>query len=86
MPTNVWYVTINLADTFHNEDLDFEEKVERIVDRIKRSGWRLLTDDTENFDLLVEQLETSSDKHEFNATWDEVLDLADLDRVWIETF
>lgn len=81
-----WNKTVNLADVWKNEDLTFEEQVEKIVERIKNSGWRKFTPYPHTFDELIENLEKSETKEAFNDVWEEVYDLADVDRVWIETF
>lgn len=86
MPTNVWFLTVPLADVWKNPELSFDEQVEKIVERIKASTWRSITPYPHTFDELLATLEKSSDAQEFNATWDEVMDLADLDRVWVELF
>ena len=86
MPTNVWFLTVPLADVWKNPELSFDEQVEKIVERIKESTWRSITPYPHTFDELIATLEKSSDAQEFNATWDEVMDLADLDRVWVELF
>ena len=83
MPT--WFETIKLGDVFHNEDLDLAEKVEEITTRLKQASWRAFSADPAEFDRLVEELSKAGSLQEFNFTWEELYDLADLDRVWIET-
>jgi hypothetical protein len=87
MPTNVWLITIDLKDTWNSfQDVGLEASLEQIVTRIKGSGWRELTPYPDTFDDLISDLEASTTLGEFNAWWAEVYDLADSDRVWIETF
>lgn len=81
----VWNVTIKLADVFHDDERTIEEKAQVIVERLKTSQWRYWSEDASEFDRLVELLEKAESKAEFNEAWDEIYDLADVDRVWIET-
>lgn len=81
----VWNVTIKLADVFHSPHYTDEEKAQVIAERLKTSQWRYWSEDASEFDRLVELLEKAESKAEFNEAWDELYDLADIDRVWIET-
>lgn len=80
-----WQITIGLTDIWKNDNFSFEEQVELIVARIKKSGWRDITPYPDFFDGLIANLESSEDKEEFNGWWYELYDQADSDRVWIET-
>ena len=76
-----------LADVFHNDDLTFIEKRDAIVARIKATRWHKDADPHE-FDGLVdivENLATEESADDFDYWWGELYDLADRDRVWIET-
>lgn len=79
-----WELTIRFP-FFHDDDLDFGVKRDRIVDKIKNSGWRDITPYPDTFDDLVADLSNSTGTSEFDAWWDELYDLADDDRVWLET-
>ncbi len=82
-----WELTVDVSDEWEGfQERGFEESVKRIVDKIKRSGWRDLTPYPDTFDELVARLESSSDIGDFNEWWDELYDLADSDRVWVATF
>jgi hypothetical protein len=85
----VWEHTINLAGVFHNEDLTFEERRDRIVDVIRASTWyKNRVEGTNVFDVLyelVDELADTTTGDEFNVVWDAVYDEADYDRVWIKT-
>lgn len=86
MPTNVWLVTIDVADTWKSfQENGFEQSVKSIIAKIKQSRWRELTPYPDTFDELLANLEESGDLAEFNGWWDELYDLADSDRVWIST-
>lgn len=80
-----WYLTINLSDVWKSEALDFDEQVEKIVQRLKYSGWSRLSEDPERLERVIQSLASASNENEFNAHLDDLYDLADLDRVWIET-
>jgi hypothetical protein len=80
-----WFETIKLGDVFHNDDLDLQEKTEEIVTRLKAASWRSFSADPGEFDRLVDELSKAGTLQEFNFTWEELYDLADLDRIWIET-
>lgn len=81
-----WNITVKLKDVWRNDGLSFEKRVEAIVERIKASGWRDLTPYPDLFDDLVHNLGEASDPGEFDYWFAEFYDLADSDRVWIETF
>lgn len=81
-----WNITVKLKDVWRNDSLSFEEKRDKVVERIKASGWRDLTPYPDTFDEVVANLAESLDIGEFDGVWIELYDLADSDRVWIETF
>lgn len=81
----VWNKTINLGDVWTDPVLDFNEKVEKITERIKESGWRAITPHSHTFDELIARLDHATTVPEFDQIFSAVYDLADLDRVWIET-
>lgn len=85
MPVNRWNQTIDLKDTFHNDDLSIPAKGKIVADRIRVSGW---LEDTAYPDTLrdfLAALEQSETAREFDNVWSDIYDVADEDRVWIET-
>lgn len=78
-----WLLTIDLKDVFHNEDLPFEQKRDEIVRRIRATGWH---GDHPWLEEIVDNLAESEDENDFDSWWDELYDVADIDRVWIATF
>ncbi len=86
MPRNVWHVTIKLGDFFRSDDLTVEEKAKEIVKRIRDSRWRDISGSQLLLDDLLEELGSVADAAEFDYVWNEIYDLADIDRVWIETW
>lgn len=79
-------ITVKLKDVWSDDGLPFEEKRDKIVERIKASGWRDITPYPDLFDDLVHDLGETVDTGEFDYLFVEFYDLADSDRVWIETF
>lgn len=81
----VWNRTINLSEVWSDRDLPTPEKAKKIVEIIRASGW---LEDTPYPDTLrdclghVENVTTTGD---FDAAFSYVYDVADEDRVWIET-
>lgn len=78
----VWKYTLYLSDVFHNDEMTFEQIRDAIVDRIRRSQWF-----SENKDLeeLVNGLCGAEDGDEFDDWFGQIYDIADFDRVWVET-
>lgn len=84
----VWHRTVKLGDLvqqWKNQQIDITELAELVVERIKRSGWRALTSDPDLFDDLLDELSEVLNKDEYTGAFNELYDLADIDRVWIET-
>lgn len=81
-----WFETINLKDVFHSDELEFKDRRDIIVRRLRGSRWIKDPDRRIALDHVVEGLEESEDYTEFNGWWNELYDYADSDRVWIETF
>lgn len=85
----VWAETVNVAAHFNN-DRPFLENRDGIVATLKRSRWierhsAPVLENQEHLDV-VEGLEQAQDSEEFDQYWEELYNLADLDRVWIKTF
>lgn len=80
----VWHLTVKLGSVWR-ADLIFPLKRDAVVEIVKKSGWRELTDDQETYDDLVEELSETLNLAEFDSVFNDLYDLADADRVWIET-
>jgi len=81
-----WERRIRVGDIFHNEDLTFEQRRDAIVKRIRASGWiEASTYGFGDLDALVDELADARDADGFDEVWDAIYDIADYDRVWIET-
>jgi hypothetical protein len=81
----VWDRTIRLGDVFHNEAMSFEERRDAIVRRLRDSRWLRDHDEGDELHQFIEELADTADKTEFNGPWDEIYDIADVERVWIDT-
>ena len=82
-----WAGKLDVSDVFHNDDLTFIEKRDAIVARIKATRWYKNADPHE-FDGLhdvVENLATEETADDFDYWWDQLYDIADVDRIWINT-
>lgn len=80
-----WDRKVKLGAVFHNEELTFEERRDAIVKIIRDSPWFKDYDEGDELPQYVEELADAADADEFDSTWDAVYDIADADRVWIET-
>lgn len=81
----VWAHTIDLRDVFHNADMSLEQRRDAIVARLRAHRW---LKGRNVFDQLVEAVQNlayADDAEEFNGWWDEICDLANIDRVWLAT-
>lgn len=85
MPTNVWNRTVLLTQLWRDTDITIVDKAKAIADVLRKSGWRDITAHQILLDELLEELEGAESFKEFDAVFDGIYDLADLDRVWIET-
>ena len=79
---NVWQRTIRLGHVFNNTDLTFEQRRDRIVATLERSGWAV---DNPYVGELIDELGEAETPSDFNSVWSAIYDEADSDRVWIET-
>lgn len=81
----VWDGKLRLADVFHNDNLTYEQKRDAIVARIRASAWFKRCDEYDDLPQFVEELADTRTPDEFDGPWDCIYDIADADRVWIET-
>lgn len=81
----VWAEIIRLKDFWRDESKSIIEKRDEAVKRIKASDWRKITSDPGEFDSLVDEFAEVLNVEEFDYALSELYDLADSDRVWLET-
>lgn len=85
----VWHLTLRLGDLvgrWKDGDLHITELAQKVTERIKESRWRSFTGDTDEFDTALADLEKVENQAEYERVFEAVYDLADQDRVWIETW
>lgn len=80
-----WLQTVDLADIFHSDHLSFTVRRDGVVKRILDSSWMAHTKHPMYLASLLMNLAECETLEDFNLMWNHVYDLADLERVWIET-
>lgn len=78
-----WVESINLSSVWKNDLLSFEETRDSVVHRIRSSDWYF---NNPSLQGVVDDLSASEDAAEFDDYFQVIYDLADVDRIWIETF
>lgn len=78
----IWAHTLNLSDVYRIEEMTFEQIRDAIVDRIRKHKW---FSENEYLEELVDGLSGAEDGNEFDDWFSQIYDIADFDRVWIET-
>lgn len=84
----IWAHTVDVSRVFHNEDLTFAQRRDGIVAALRGSSWyrQADPDDCDGVrELVDDHLAYAETGDEFDGPWDELYDLADVDRVWIKT-
>lgn len=83
----VWKRTINLrpaVQIFKTED-DIPKTAEKAVEIIEASGWLTTTQFPDHLRAALDELKKAKTPGEYVTAFDLVYDVADEDRVWIET-
>lgn len=86
-----WRFKIHLHDFFHTDNLTLSEITAKIVERVKDSNWYRVADEMDVKwyldDILDHMVDAAKDEEvdEWNYLWADFYDLADTDRVWIQT-
>ncbi len=84
-----WALKVNLApevEAYKLGSLSIEELARKVVDQLKESGWRAFSPYPHTWDDTVDRLLQVETADEYDAAFEYIYDLADQDRVWIETF
>jgi hypothetical protein len=84
-----WALKVDLApevEAYKLGNLSIEELARRVVDRFKESGWRAFSPYPHTWDDVIDRLLQVESPGEYEAAFEYIYDLADQDRVWIETF
>lgn len=78
----IWAYTFDVSDLFHNEELTFEQRRDKVVGRLRASRFY---SSYEEFQELAFELENCSDADSFDEVWGWFYDEADTYRVWVKT-
>jgi hypothetical protein len=81
----VWDRKLKLGPIFHDESLTFAELRDTVVRKLRASTWFKSYDEYDDLPQFTEELGDTEDRASFNDVLDEIYDIADADRVWIET-
>lgn len=87
MPINEWHLSIDLDDLWEdpeNPDSPPMDRRAQIAQRIRESTWRLNTSDYTWWDRLLTGL-ADPDETDPDMFMQALYDLADTDRVWLDT-
>lgn len=87
MPTNVWNRTVDLrpAVEVYKETVDVPAAAKKAVEIIEASGWLADTPYPDTLRDHLNRLKQATTVSEYEAAFDWIYDVADSDRVWIET-
>lgn len=82
-----WNHTINLAVavSYYKETGDIPGTAELAIEVIERSGWLGYTPYPISLRDRLDQLSRATTRGEYEAAFDGIYDIADEDRVWINT-
>ena len=75
----------DLVKLWRQGALSIPDLAEKVVERIEQSGWLADTPYPDTRRDHRGALKAATDSHEYTALFDPIYDVADDDRVWIET-
>ena len=84
----VWNRTIRLADLvgqWEAGELTIPQLAEKVVEIIEKSGWLEETPYPDTLRDHLAALKQAEDPYDYVMAFDRIYDVADEDRVWIET-
>lgn len=84
-----WALTVNLAgevEAYKRGDLSIEELARKVVDKFKATNWRAFSPYPHTWDDTIDRLLQVETPAQYESAFEYIYDLADQDRVWIETF
>ena len=84
----VWNRTIDVkpAVEIYKESQDVPKTAEKAVEIVEQSGWLTDTPYPDTLRDHLNQLKQATTPSEYEAAFEYLYDVADNDRVWIETF
>jgi hypothetical protein len=83
-----WTLSIDLApevEAWRMGNLSIEELARRVVGILKASGWRAFSPYPHTWDDTVDRLLQVDSPAAYETAFNYIYDLADQDRVWIQT-
>lgn len=83
-----WNLKIDLAsevEAWKAGDLSIEELARKVVERFKGSGWRAFSPYPHTWDDTISRLLQVESPAQYENAFEYIYDLADQDRVWIQT-
>jgi hypothetical protein len=80
-----WVKTVDVSSVFHNDDMDFDDKVDAIVDIFRKEFPSDISDLYWELADILECLESATDVDDFDSIWNEMYDWADENHIWIKT-
>jgi len=89
VPVNVWHEKVDLTpeiEAYKLGVLTIPELAVKVTEIIKASKWRQFTPYPDTFDDHLGRLLQAETEGEYEAAFEYIYDLADQDRVWIQTF
>jgi hypothetical protein len=84
-----WALKVDLApevEAYKLSNLSIEELARKVVDKLKATNWRTFSPYPHTWDDNVERLLQVETPAQYEAAFEYIYDLADQDRVWINTF
>lgn len=80
-----WRYTVDLTHVFHNLEMTFEQRRDRIVGILRGSRWLKDQDQYEDIHGILDELSDAADVSEFDMAWNELYQVADADKAWLRT-
>lgn len=82
-----WVLTVDLkpAVAIYQKTGDIPKTAERVSQIIEQSGWLTWTPYPDTLRDHINRLKQATDRYDYVTAFDYIYDVADQDRVWIET-
>lgn len=80
-----WNETLDINHILRDEDMEFEEKRDAIVAKVKASRWYKKEEEAGfvTLYLIIEEMQDADDVDWFDSTLSALYDEADADRIWM---
>lgn len=83
-----WNRTLYLSDliqSWKRGEITIPELAEKVAEQVERSGWLADTPFPDTLRDHLNRLKQATNPGEYTAAFEYIYDVADVDRVWIET-